>query len=77
MTDKITDAATDDYEQRTGDLAAIAGEYPGWFAWPGVLPPLLYARRSHSSPPLVVRSATEDGLREAIEDAERSRGRRD
>jgi hypothetical protein len=61
--------------ERVHALAAISAEFPGWFAWPGVAT-LLYARRPRTSPPMVVRSATLDGLREAIEQAERERGLR-
>jgi hypothetical protein len=37
---------------------------------------VLYARRARSSPPMVVRSVTTEGLREEIENAERERGLR-
>ncbi len=57
------------------DLDAITEEYPGWFAWSGVIS-LYYARRPRSTPPMVVRSPTLDGLREAIEKAEEERGLR-
>jgi hypothetical protein len=59
-----------------GALVAIPGDYPGWLAWEGVIAGLLYARRLRSSPPMVVRSATTDGLRREIEAAERERGLR-
>jgi hypothetical protein len=61
---------------RDSSLAAIDRDYPGWHAWPAVLAGLLYARRPRSTPPLVVRSVTTEGLRQAIEDAERERGLR-
>ena len=64
-----------DHEERARALAVISADYPGWVAWPGVIN-LLYARRPRSSPPMVVRSTTEEGLRRAIEDAERERGLR-
>ena len=57
-------------------LARVDRDYPGWHAWPAVLAGLLYARRPRSTPPLVVRSVTTEGLRQAIEDAERERGLR-
>jgi hypothetical protein len=41
-----------------------------------VLGGLVYARRPHTSPPVVVRAVTVDGLRQAIEDAERGWGLR-
>lgn len=63
-------------EERTRTLAQVARDFPGWETWPGVLAGVVYARRPRSTPPLVVRSTTADGLREAIEDAERERGLR-
>ncbi len=62
-------------DERARALAEISREYPGWHAWRGVIT-LLYARYPRSTPPLVVRSTTIDGLREAIESAERERGMR-
>lgn len=59
---------------QSGALAAIPGDYPGWLAWEGAVAGLLYARRPRSSPPMVVRSTTTDGLRQEIESAERERG---
>jgi len=58
------------------ELAEIAQAYPAWRAWPGTVAGVLYARRPRTSPPLVVRAATLDQLRQAIEDAERERGLR-
>jgi len=69
-------AAEPNDEQRARALADVDRDYPGWHAWPAVLAGLLYARRPRSTPPLVVRSATVAGLREAIENAERERGLR-
>jgi len=63
-------------DERPRALAEVDRDYPPWHAWSGVLGGLLYARRPRTSPPLVVRSATVDGLRQAIEDAERERGLR-
>ena len=63
-------------DDRARALAQIDADYPGWHAWPAVLGGLVYARRPRSSPPLVVRSATIGGLRQAIENAERERGLR-
>jgi hypothetical protein len=57
-------------------LAQVDRDYPGWHAWPAVLAGLVYARRSLSSPPLVVRAVSIGQLRQAIEDAERERGLR-
>ena len=61
---------------RASALTEVERDYPGWHAWPGVLAGVLYARRPGTSPPLVVRAVTVDGLRAAIEDAERDRGLR-
>jgi hypothetical protein len=61
--------------ERLHALGAISEEFPGWLAWPGVAT-LLYARRHRTSPPMVVRAATPDGLRQAIQQAERERGLR-
>jgi hypothetical protein len=63
-------------EDRACELAEIARDYPAWRAWPGTVAGVLYARRPRTSPPLVVRAATTDQLRQAIEDAERERGLR-
>ena len=63
-------------DARARALAEVDRDYPGWHAWPGALGGLLYARRPRSSPPLVVRSTTTEGLRLAIEDAEAQRGLR-
>ena len=57
-------------------FAKIAQDYPAWHAWPGTLAGVVYARRSRSSPPLVVRATTTDQLRREIENAERARGLR-
>ena len=45
-------------DQRIRALAEIERDYPGWRAWAGVLAGVVYARRPHSSPPLVVRAIT-------------------
>jgi hypothetical protein len=55
-------------------LAEVERDYPGWQAWPAVLAGIVYARRPRTSPPLVVRATTTDGLRQAIEGAETERG---
>lgn len=57
-------------------LAQVGRDYPGWHAWPAALAGLVYARRPRTSPPLVVRAITADGLRQAIEAAETERGLR-
>jgi hypothetical protein len=54
-------------------LAAIEAAHPGWQCWPGVVPPLVYARRPRSSPPIVVRAGSPGALAEAIEQAEAQR----
>jgi hypothetical protein len=63
-------------DERARALAEVDRDYPGWHAWPAVLAGLVYARRPRTSPPLVVRSTTIDGLRQKIENAERERGLR-
>jgi hypothetical protein len=62
-------------QDRASVLATIDREYPCWHAWPGVAG-LIYARRPNSSPALVVRSVTLDGLRQKIEEAETKAGLR-
>ena len=61
---------------RARALAEVEHDYPGWQAWPGVLAGVVYARRPQSTPPMVVRAVTADGLRQSIEAAERERGLR-
>jgi hypothetical protein len=63
-------------EARTRALADVERDYPGWQAWPAMLAGIVYARRPQTSPPLVVRATTTDGLRQAIEGAETERGLR-
>jgi hypothetical protein len=62
-------------DERERALRGVEADYPGWFAWPGVIS-LVYARRPRTSPPMVVRATTTDELRQAIENAERERGLR-
>jgi hypothetical protein len=62
--------------ERARALAEVEHDCPGWQAWPGVLAGVVYARRPRTSPPLVVRAITTDGLRQAIEAAETERGLR-
>ncbi len=69
-------AAEPNDDERARALAEVESDYPGWQAWPGVLAGVVYARRPRSTPPLVVRAVTTDGLRQAIEAAERDRGLR-
>jgi hypothetical protein len=57
-------------------LAQVGRDYPGWHAWPAALAGLVYARRPRTSPPLVVRAASVDQLRNEIEAAEAERGLR-
>lgn len=59
---------------RARALADLAEMFPAWYLWPGTIPPLLYARRPRTSPPMVVRSTTAEGLRREIERAEAERG---
>jgi hypothetical protein len=61
-------------DERARALAEIERDYPGWHAWPGVLAGVVYARRSRSSPPLVVRAVSLASLRQRIEAAEAERG---
>ena len=63
-------------DKRARALAEVERDYPGWRAWPGVLAGVVYARRPHSSPPLVVRAISAADLRRAIEAAEVERGLR-
>ncbi len=70
----MTAEPNDDVRARA--LAEVERDYPGWHAWPGVLACIVYARLPLSSPPLVVRAVTPDGLRLEIETAERERGLR-
>jgi hypothetical protein len=46
-------------------LAPLRGQFPGWEAWCGI-GGLLYARRRRSSPPVVFRDVTGDGLARQI-----------
>ena len=57
-------------------LAEVERDYPGCQAWRAQLAGLVYARSSMTSPPMVVRSTSNEGLREEIESAERERGLR-
>ena len=53
------------------DLATVEADHPGWHAWEGVVAGVLYARRTRSSPPRVVRAASAAALAAAIVAAER------
>ena len=53
-------------------LEQLNRDFPHWYAWVGVIGGLVYARRPNTSPPVVVRAVTVDGLRHAIEDTERA-----
>ena len=57
-------------------LAEVERECPGWQAWQAQLAGLVYARRPMTSPPMVVRSTSTEGLRKEIEAAEQERGLR-
>jgi len=58
------------------DLVAVEAEHPGWHAWEGVIAGVLYARRTRSSPPRVVRATSPVALAAAIEADERQAGER-
>lgn len=60
-------------EAQRAALAEVEAAHPGWQCWPGVIPPLLYARYPRSTPPLVVRAGSPAELGEAIEAAEAQR----
>ena len=47
------------------DLSGIRRDYPAWHPWQGVTG-LLYARRPKSSPPIVRRDTSLDGLRRQL-----------
>jgi hypothetical protein len=68
-----TDNSSSREEALKAALAAVEAAHLGWQCWPGVIPPLVYARRPRSSPPVVVRAATPEALAEAIERAEAER----
>jgi hypothetical protein len=50
-------------------LAVLRGRFPGWEAWRGVSG-LLYVRRRMSSPPVVLRDVTGEGLARQIREWE-------
>jgi hypothetical protein len=58
------------------DLAVVEAEHPGWHTWEGVIAGVLYARRTRSSPPRVVRATSLVALAAAIEADERQAGER-
>ena len=53
-------------------LAVLRGQFPGWEAWRGVSG-LLYARRRMTSPPVVFRDVTGEGLVRKIREWEERR----
>jgi hypothetical protein len=53
--------------------ALLAGEFPGWEAWRGVIAGVLYVRRRMSSPPVVFRGYTAKSLAEQIREHEARR----
>jgi hypothetical protein len=69
------DGADPPVTTRADELARIGWDFPPWYAWAGV-GGILYARHPRSSPALIVRSSTSEGLREAIGKAEQERGLR-
>ena len=50
--------------------ALLAGEFPRWEAWRGVIAGVLYARRRKSSPPVVFRGYTAKALADQIREHE-------
>ena len=48
----------------------LAGKFPRWEAWRGVIAGMLYARRRMSSPPVVFRGYTATSLAEQIREYE-------
>jgi len=53
-------------------LAPLYGKFPGWECWVGV-GGLLYARWRKSSPPVVFRAATAEGLAAKIREYQAAR----
>lgn len=53
-------------------LATLRGQFPGWEAWRGVSG-LLYVRRRMTSPPVVLRDVTGEGLARQIREHEARR----
>jgi hypothetical protein len=51
-------------------LAPLRGQFPAWEAWRGVTGGLLYARRRRSSPAVVFRDVTGEGLARQIREFE-------
>ncbi len=52
-------------------LAPLRGQFPRWEAWRGVVGGLVYARLRKSSPPVVFRDVTGEGLARQIHEWER------
>ena len=53
-------------------LAVLRGQFPGWECWRGVSG-LLYVRRRMTSPPVVLRDVTGEGLARQIREWEERR----
>lgn len=53
-------------------LAPLRGQFPGWEAWRGI-GGVLYARRRKTSPPVVFRDVTGEGLARQIREWEGNR----
>ena len=53
-------------------LAVLRGQFPGWECWRGVSG-ILYVRRRMTSPPVVLRDVTGEGLARQIREWERQR----
>jgi hypothetical protein len=56
--------------QPSDPLAPLHGQFPRWEAWRGI-GGLLYARLRRSTPPIVFRDVTGDGLARQIREHER------
>jgi hypothetical protein len=63
----------DPAHQPPDPLAPLRGQFPGWEAWRGV-GGLLYARRRRSTPPVVFRDVSGEGLARQIREWEGNRG---
>jgi hypothetical protein len=53
-------------------LGPLRGQFPAWEAWRGI-GGVLYARRRKTSPPVVLRDVTGEGLARQIREWERER----
>jgi hypothetical protein len=60
---------TDGSADLSTEVAALANDFPGWHVWVGVGGDLFYARRPRSSPPIVKRDKTLEGLRKQLDES--------